>query len=553
MNKYVCRFFLTGNCSDKSDCLFPHVHDSQRSPDTVCRYFLKGKCMYGKACKNDHVSFREGGSIMVLNRGQSKHRSQICKKEKERIVIPSNNGGCESRSSIDGDDQDNKESSKSIELENSELETEIMKSDDNFEKEKNYNPFNKYFDIFPCQEEKHEVNYSECFKTTSDLQASSGIPNKICFGIINNAHMPQRLDSNNNDNSSFYYRSENNSGDLKNSNIPLTFNVSNKALLKDSDCKSPLGEENYTDEEDKSSQINFKHSSKIMCGNFLKKHVHIPKVKPVWVYTGSYGQTLPEKVYNGQNLFEVEERELKLKDNENFVRTVYEKENSTILCKNIVKVSSVANVSQRNILLNKALSNTYCIFRGNHLRDCAINIDVASTSNDFYRTLLSGNYKSTSVQHLNLDLHEVDIKSPSLPCNHNLGACRVDSSIPFSSKVLYSDSLKIHFGYLILQQQRKDLYDKEISTNTWFYNAESGIIFKKTDFPSSCNQLSMVQNFNRAPGIISTIPQKIAIANKSFVPEEIWNDEHPLPTKFCVKSSKISRLPLYLNTNKGVL
>lgn len=174
MDKYVCRFFFAGKCVE-TNCLFPHVQDSQRRPDSVCRFHLKKKCIYGKRCRYDHISLMESRNKVQSVKCVSKHepsthkerqKSQLPVVEKKDILdpemLPSNEDDSQSinKNSIslelEGQGLDNltplvslSASPESVELKVDEVEIETKKINTDLEYKTSYNPFINYIEAFP--------------------------------------------------------------------------------------------------------------------------------------------------------------------------------------------------------------------------------------------------------------------------------------------------------------------------------------------------------------------------------------------------------------------
>lgn len=608
LNRFACRFYMVGNCSDGPYCPLPHVQDPRRTPDTTCRFYFKGKCIYGKTCWYDHVYFKMKGQriIMTLHKDQAQYRYLLRRAEEVEKKKTKENEDIENVNAQPCS-QENFMLNNSNHTSECDLESKDIKEAVKSEKEASYNPFLNYDKAFPCLSEKKEGKPEFVLKTTlktesshflhqkkikidDDPQQNLGLnkdgenmdyfPNtfkepgeNIQFksSDLSDVFQQQSLNSSKNDESTYYIpESDNNLSNIlheTSDNVDVVEEISPDLNANGQNtCYLPMNKTSSVRNDNFPSSSNA-HNNLLQW--YAKKH--------------AFQQEILGLNKNGVCTYSPARNDSAVVATENI--------NFATLSSNILSCNlenSIKNLSSQKPSINKRKTNLHYFLKNRNCKASAENTIIQQASNVLNSSVTRGCTKTHALQQKNLNLNKNEMNIDSLPRNNNFIATTENISIPQKSKFMCSTIHKTNAGNN--NEPKKKINLNKIVTNTCYLQKEyssfdpqkgisSPIAYKEfsTLFPRSSDPSQQSLNFsvdemcyfptnavittknvippmwiyfpiminlNHPNMSIMTIQQKMM----SPVPEQIWNSEYPLPKEFYSNSSKTSRLSIYLKT-----
>lgn len=550
VNRFTCRFYVVGSCSDGPYCPLPHVQDPRRIPDTTCRFYWKGKCIYGKTCWYDHVYFKMKGQIiiMTLHKDQAQYRCLLRKAEEDKKKKIKENEDTENIIVLPSSHEENLVLNDNNHTSGCELESKGMRSTVKAEEGSSYNPFLNYDKGFPCLSEKKETKPEFLLKTALKPEGLHFLLKKQIK--TDDTSQQQTSDLNKDGENSDYFPKTHNEPakniQLKSSDFSDVFQQQslnsskdgvyymqkrdsklNNIHLKTSDNVDVVQEINsdlntydqntWYEPRNKTSAStirndNIPSSSNVLHNNLLqwyaKKHAFQQDIL-------------------GLNKIDVSTYSLSRNDSA-FVAT--ENINSITPSSNILSCNlknSIKDPASQKQSINKGNINIYYFLKNHNFTASAENTISPQTSNVLYSNLINGCTKTYALQQkiLNLDKDQMNIYSS--PRNNCSVAATGNISIPPTSKFVYSNMHKTIAGNN--DGLKKKLSLNKIVTNTCSLQRKyssldpqksisSPVAYKEFSTLFGMSRDSCQQSFNfNIDGMCYHFPRNAVITTKNVI------------------------------------
>lgn len=614
LNRFACRFYMVGNCSDGPYCPLPHVQDPRRTPDTTCRFYFKGKCIYGKTCWYDHVYFKMKGHriIMTLHKDQAQYRYLLRKAEEVEKKKTKGNDDIENVNAQPCN-QENIMLNNSKHISECNLESKDIREAVKSEEEASYNPFLNYDKAFPCLSEKKESKPEFVLKTNLKTESSHFLHKKKLK--IDDDPQQQNLDLNEDGENMDYF--------------PNTFNEPVENIqLKSSDLSDFFQEQSLNSSKDDESTYYMPKSDNNISNIPHETSDNVDVVEDISPDLNANGQnicylpmnkTSASSVRNDNipslsnalhnNLLQwyakkhaFQQEILGLNKNGVSTNSLARNDSAVVATGNINFITPSSNVLSCNLEksikdsssqkpnINKGKINVHYFLKNRNCTASAENTSIQQTSNVLNNSATSECTKTHALQQKNLNLNKDEMNIYSLPRNNNVVATTENISIPQTSKFMCSTIHKTNGGNNGL---KKKMNLNKILTNTCYLQKKyssldpqksisSHIAYKEfsTLFPRCGDPSQQSLNFsvdemcyfptnavittkNGIPPLWIYFPIMINLSHPDMsimaiqqkmmypVPEQIWNSEYPLPKEFYSNSTKTSRLSIYLKTSNA--